>query len=154
MMQGGHRSDFNGTMSLILFLMAVLVFSPIDAISIRLIMNIMRNEYMIIAVRHLEEIQSKIQSIISGSALLRYAQKEIPELVIEAGQRLTHLKEYLSLMEFNCWIEQHCPFSELTARLYIKCYERREEIRTVAITDLSGAYRLIEELYMGEINSG
>ncbi len=141
-------------MSLILFLMAVLVFSPIDDIGIRLIMNIMSNVYTIVAVLHLREIQGKIQNIISGSALLSYAQKEIPELVIEAGRRLTHLKEYLSHVEFNCWIEKYCPFSELTARLYIKCYERREEIRKVAVADLSEAYRFIEELYMGEMNSG
>ncbi len=143
-----------GDMSLILFPMVIPVVSPIDALIIYIIMKTMKKLNAFLAVLRLREIQDTIQSIFSGSAFLRYAQKEIPELVIEAGQRLTYMKEYLPHVEFISWIEKYCPFSELTARLYIKCYERREEIRTIATSDLSGAYRLIEDLYFGEMNSG
>ncbi|OHD67209.1 MAG: hypothetical protein A2W19_11770 [Spirochaetes bacterium RBG_16_49_21] len=65
-------------------------------------------------------------------------------LAIEAGQILTGAKDSLSHGEFIPWVKKNCPFSERTARRYMTCYERREELKTATVSDLTEAYRLLE----------
>jgi hypothetical protein len=63
---------------------------------------------------------------------------------IEIGELLTKQKAILPHGEFLPWIARELPFSDRTARNYMKLYQHKSKLETVS--DLQEAYRQIETL--------
>jgi ParB family chromosome partitioning protein len=61
---------------------------------------------------------------------------------IEIGRLLTQRKAQLRHGQWLPWAEK-LPFSPETTRRYMRVYERRDELKSVNVTDLSDAYALI-----------
>lgn len=64
------------------------------------------------------------------------------ENAIEIGQLLEQKKEELPHGEFLPWIERYLPFSEWTARNYMRVYQYRA--KTGNVPDLTEAYRVAQ----------
>jgi len=60
---------------------------------------------------------------------------------IEAGRLLFETKSNLQHGQFGKWIENNLPFTERTARNYIKLYHNRVKIK--GVSGLNEAYKLI-----------
>ena len=67
---------------------------------------------------------------------------------IEAGDTLMRVKAGLAHGQWLPWLKANVPFSDRTAEKYMRCYERRAELKTKFESDsnfsLSEAYALIE----------
>ncbi len=66
-------------------------------------------------------------------------------LAIRIGQLLTEQKAALPHGDFSQWVQEHLPFTDRTARNYMRLYERRDRLETETVSDLSEAYRLLRE---------
>lgn len=66
------------------------------------------------------------------------------ETAIEIGGMLTEIKAELEHGEWLPWLKQ-LPFSESTAKRYIRVFANRETLKSVTVTDLTDAYRLLTE---------
>jgi hypothetical protein len=64
---------------------------------------------------------------------------------IRVGELLTEQKASLEHGEWLPWIETNCPFSERTARYYIRFWERRGELKSASVADLAGARKLLSD---------
>ncbi len=77
--------------------------------------------------------------------------KQSLEKAIRIGQLLSEQKEFLKHGEFTPWLESNIPFTDRTARNYMRLYRERDRIKTETISDLKGAYALLvapqEELF-------
>jgi hypothetical protein len=65
------------------------------------------------------------------------------EKAIRIGQLLSEQKEALKHGEFIPWLESNIPFTDRTARNYMKVYRERDRLKTETISDLKGAYALL-----------
>ncbi|MGB2863071.1 MAG: DUF3102 domain-containing protein [Sedimentisphaerales bacterium] len=63
---------------------------------------------------------------------------------IRIGQLLIEQKESLRHGEFGRWIEKNLPFSDRTARNYMKIYENRNLLKSENISVLSEGYKLLQ----------
>jgi hypothetical protein len=63
---------------------------------------------------------------------------------IRIGQLLTEQKETLPHGDFGKWIEANLPFTDRTARNYMRLHRDRERLKTETVSDLTGAYRLLQ----------
>ncbi len=64
---------------------------------------------------------------------------------IRAGELLTEQKAELAHGEWLPWIDKNLSFSESTALRYMKVWANRDRIKSVSVTDLTEAYKLLEE---------
>lgn len=62
---------------------------------------------------------------------------------IEIGQLLTDQKANLKHGEFTAWIAENLPFSDRTARNYMRVYRERDRLKTETVSDLKSAYRVL-----------
>lgn len=62
---------------------------------------------------------------------------------IEIGELLTQQKKQMKHGEFTPWIKANLPFTERTARNYMRIFQERELLKTEMIADLTGAYKLL-----------
>ncbi len=62
---------------------------------------------------------------------------------IEIGGLLSEQKAEMDHGQWLPWIKENLPFSERTARDYIQFHERREELKTASVADMSEARRLL-----------
>jgi hypothetical protein len=67
------------------------------------------------------------------------------EHAVRIGELLTGVKVGLKHGEFQNWIKRNCPFSERTARNYIRVYQRREILITARVSVLTNAYGILAE---------
>lgn len=65
------------------------------------------------------------------------------EKAILIGQLLTEQKEKLKHGEFTTWINENLPFTDRTARNYIKLFNNKNRLITETVSDLSSAYKLL-----------
>jgi hypothetical protein len=65
------------------------------------------------------------------------------EKAIRIGELLTEIKAGLKHGQWLAWIESRLPFSDHTARNYIRVYEQRERLKLETVSDLTDAYRLL-----------
>lgn len=65
------------------------------------------------------------------------------EKAIRVGELLTNIKSRLSHGEWLPWIKENLPFTERTARNYIRLHENRELLKSETISDLTDAYKLL-----------
>jgi len=61
---------------------------------------------------------------------------EIGELLIEQRKELKH-------GEFLSWVKDNLPFTDRTARNYIKLFNNKDKLITETVSDLSSAYKLL-----------
>lgn len=64
---------------------------------------------------------------------------------IRIGQLLTEQKDTLKHGEFTPWLEANIPFTDRTARNYMRLYRERDRIKTESVSDLTGAYALLTD---------
>ncbi|MBN1835767.1 MAG: DUF3102 domain-containing protein [Spirochaetales bacterium] len=62
---------------------------------------------------------------------------------IRIGQLLTEQKAGLTHGKWLPWVEANCPFSERLARDYMRFYDRRDELKTASVADLSEARKYL-----------
>ena len=62
---------------------------------------------------------------------------------IRVGELLLIQKENLKHGEWLPWIKENLPFSERLARDYMRFYDRREELKTANLADLTEARKLL-----------
>lgn len=72
------------------------------------------------------------------------------ERAIRIGELLTEQKGNLKHGEFTTWIKNNLPFTDRTARNYMRCYEnkdklKKDKLKTETISDLTSAYKLLSE---------
>lgn len=67
--------------------------------------------------------------------------QETFQKALRLGELLTDVKARLPHGSFIGWIENNCPFSRYTAHRYMIIYEKRGELETQCITNLSQAYK-------------
>ncbi len=65
------------------------------------------------------------------------------EKAIRIGQLLSEQKQVLKHGEFIPWLEANIPFTDRTARNYMRLYRERDRIKTETVSDLKGAYALL-----------
>lgn len=69
--------------------------------------------------------------------------KALPK-AIEVGELLTKQKAAMKHGEFLSWVKKNLPFSERTARNYMKLFRENKKIKSASIADLTSAYKMIE----------
>jgi hypothetical protein len=69
---------------------------------------------------------------------------------IRIGELLAEQKKLLNHGEFTPWIEANLPFSDRTARNYIRLYKERARLKSENVSDLTTAYRVIRQLSWSE----
>jgi len=67
------------------------------------------------------------------------------EKAIRIGELLVEQKKSLKHGEFTPWIEGNLPFTDRTARNYMRLFNERDSIKTETVSDLTSAYRLLAE---------
>jgi len=72
---------------------------------------------------------------------------------IRIGELLAEHKASLPHGEFGRWIQEHLPFSDRTARNYMRCYESRELLKTESVSGLGTAYLLLTQPKLPAPNS-
>jgi hypothetical protein len=64
---------------------------------------------------------------------------------IKIGELLTDQKGNLKHGEFMAWVNENLPFTDRTARNYMRVYKERDGLKTETVSDLSEAYhRLVQ----------
>lgn len=69
---------------------------------------------------------------------------------ITIGELLAEQKKLLNHGEFTPWIEANLPFSDRTARNYIRLYKERAMLKSENVSDLTTAYRVVRQLSWSE----
>ena len=62
---------------------------------------------------------------------------------IRVGELLSKQKAGLAHGEWLPWVKANCPFAGRTAREYMRFYQRREELKSASLADLSSARKLL-----------
>lgn len=62
---------------------------------------------------------------------------------IRIGELLTQEKAKLDHGEWLPWVQVNMPFTDRTARNYIRCFEKRDRLKSENVSDLAEAYRLL-----------
>ncbi|MFC1580088.1 DUF3102 domain-containing protein [Thermodesulfobacteriota bacterium] len=69
---------------------------------------------------------------------------------LRIGELLIKQKDSLKHGEFIPWIKTNLPFTDRSARNYMRLFKERERLKTENVSDLSLAYRLINRLTSSE----
>jgi hypothetical protein len=72
------------------------------------------------------------------------------EKAVRIGQLLAEQKSSLLHGDFGKWIEANLPFTDRTARNYMRLYHNRDLLKTETVSDLSTAYKLLAGDAQGE----
>jgi hypothetical protein len=59
------------------------------------------------------------------------------------GEMLTDIKAALPHGDFGPWIGSHLPFTDRTARNYMRLHRERDRLKTETVSDLGTAYKLL-----------
>jgi len=62
---------------------------------------------------------------------------------IRIGELLTDQKESMAHGAFLPWVKEKLPFTDRTARNYMKLHRERDRLKTETVSDLKGAYKLL-----------
>ena len=67
------------------------------------------------------------------------------ECAVELGGLLVEQKEALPHGKFGTWIADNLPFSDRTARNYMRVYRNRDALKRKSVSDLTEGYKLLVE---------
>jgi len=62
---------------------------------------------------------------------------------IRIGELLTEQKASLKHGDFTPWIESNLPFTDRTARNYMRIYQEKDQLKSETVSDLKSAYKLL-----------
>ena len=62
---------------------------------------------------------------------------------IRIGELLTDQKESMGHGAFLPWVKENLPFTDRTARNYMRLHRERDRLKTETVSDLKGAYKLL-----------
>jgi len=65
------------------------------------------------------------------------------ENAIKIGELLIDQKANLKHGQFTAWIKDNLPFTDRTARNYMRVYSKRDQLKTETVSDLKSAYLLL-----------
>jgi len=93
------------------------------------------------SMNHLE--QSKIREMVTLHQEIVGHLRQSLEKAIRLGELLTEQKASLKHGEFTGWIKDNLPFTDRTARNYMRLYRERYRLKTETVSDLKSAYLLV-----------
>jgi hypothetical protein len=64
---------------------------------------------------------------------------------IRIGELLTEQKDSLPHGDFSAWVDENLPFTDRTARNYMRLYRERDRLKTETVSVLTEGYRLLAE---------
>ena len=64
---------------------------------------------------------------------------------IKIGELLTEQKRTLKHGDFTPWVKDNLPFTDRTARNYMRLFRERDRLKTETVSDLTGAYNMLAE---------
>jgi len=67
------------------------------------------------------------------------------EKAIKIGQLLTEQKGSMKHGEFGPWLKGNIPFTDRTARNYMRLWREKDRLKMESVSDLKDAYRLITD---------
>ncbi|MGA2178864.1 MAG: DUF3102 domain-containing protein [Verrucomicrobiota bacterium] len=67
------------------------------------------------------------------------------EKAVRLGELLTDIKTSLKHGDWLLWMQKNLPFSDQTARNYIRIWEKRDDPKFKTVLNLTDAYRLLSE---------
>ena len=70
---------------------------------------------------------------------------------IRIGELLNEQKEKLKHGEFTAWVNNNLPFTDRTARNYMRLFQERDKLKTETVSGLRDAYHLIAHKKKAEI---
>lgn len=91
-----------------------------------------------LALAPVQEITSLHHEIVAAAVSSLEKATRIGELLTQERVRLEH-------GQWLPWIKKNLPFTDRTARNYLRVYNNRDKIKTETVSDLTGAYRLLSE---------
>jgi hypothetical protein len=65
------------------------------------------------------------------------------EKAIRIGELLTEQKKSLAHGAFLPWVKESLPFTDRTARNYMRLHRERDRLKTEMVSDLKGAYKML-----------
>lgn len=65
------------------------------------------------------------------------------EKAIQIGELLMEQKDSMEHGEFTAWVNANLPFTDRTARNYMRLYKERDKLKTETVSDLTEGYRLL-----------
>ncbi len=76
------------------------------------------------------------------------------EKAMRVGELLAGIKAGLSHGKWLPWVAANLPFTDRTARNYLRVFEKRDKIKSESVSDLTTAYRLLGDTSaaIGEID--
>lgn len=89
--------------------------------------------------------KNRIQEIVSLHQEIGEHLKLSLKKAIKIGKLLTEQKENLRHGEFTPWIKVNLPFTDRTARNYMRLYREKARLKTETVSVLTDAYRLLTE---------
>lgn len=104
----------------------------------------------------LEQIREFHNVVLGGDAMLAQLGNEARairvrqlEAALNAGELLIKQKEQMPHGTFGEWAKQ-LPFTDRTARSYMRIARHREALKTETVSDLTGAYRYVRQIAAGK----
>ena len=68
------------------------------------------------------------------------------EKAVKIGELLTVQKSAIKHGEFTLWLKMNIPFTERTARNYMRLYRARDKLKAEIVSDLNQAYGFLKQL--------
>lgn len=98
--------------------------------------------------------KSRIKEIVTLHEEVSGLLKMSLDKAIRIGELLTEQKATLKHGEWLPWVNENLPFTDRTARNYMKVFRSRHEIKTENVSDLTGAYHLLvaQKLEISELS--
>jgi hypothetical protein len=93
---------------------------------------------------HLDK--TRIQEIVRLHSEVAAHLKQSLDKAVRIGQLLTEQKQALGHGEFIPWLKANVPFTDRTARNYMRLYRERERLKTETVSGLKGAYALLVQV--------
>jgi hypothetical protein len=75
-------------------------------------------------------------------SMIEAAVKTLDE-AIRAGELLKQAKEKVGHGDWELWMESNLQFSKQTARRYMCCFDNRDRLKTLTVSDLGAVYQLL-----------
>jgi hypothetical protein len=86
-----------------------------------------------------QEIRECHEQVMAGA-------RKTVEHAVRIGELLAGVKVGLKHGEYQKWIALNCPFSERTARNYVRVYQRRDILKAANVAVLTDAYGILARI--------
>jgi len=95
---------------------------------------------------HAKNEKSRVQEIVNlHQEILGHLRSSLGK-AIKIGQLLSEQKSNLAHGEFTTWVKVNIPFSDRTARNYMRLFKEQDKLKTENVSDLGDAYNVLKRL--------